>query len=134
MSTSGISAKGTALVVSGTTIAHVYSISGPSASKEGPEITDLSDNWRFFSGSGMRDAGEITLGLRYIPADTSHDGAQGLVKGFSTDSVQACVLTWPDASTFTFSGIMTGIDISADLDSALDASVTFKVTGIPAWS
>ncbi len=134
MSTSGISAKGTTFAVSGTTIGLVYSLGGPSISKEAPEITDLSDDYRHFSGSGLRDGGEVTFGLRYVPSDTSHDGAAGLVKGLNTDSMQACVITWPDGEICTFSGAMTAIAPAAELPDALDASVTFKVSGEPVFS
>ena len=134
MSTSGISAKGTTIAVSSITVALVYSIGGPSISKEAPEISDLSDDWRHFSGSGMRDAGEITLGLRYLPSNSTHDSTTGLMWHLNNDTKASCVITYPDAETFSFSGIVTGFDISADLDSALDASVTMKVTGTPTFS
>ncbi len=134
MSTSGISARGTTIKVSGTTIALVYSLGGPSVSKEAPEITDLSDSYRHFSGSGMRDGGEITLGLRYLPSNTTHDSVTGLMWHLSNDVVASCVVTWPDAETFKFSGVVTAIAPAAELPDALDASVTMKVTGIPTFS
>lgn len=131
MGASGISSKGTVLAVSGTNIALVYSVGGPSISKDAPETTDLSDSWRTFSPSAVRDGGEITLGVRFLPTNSTQAVTTGLLYHLSNEVTPSCTITWPDGTAYSFSAIVTGFDVSADLDSALDASVTMKVTGTP---
>ena len=134
LSASGLSSFGTTLKVDSTQIAEVYSISGPSLTKDTQETSDLSSTgYRSFAAT-LKDPGEVTLGIRYLPSAPTHNSATGML-GFyhaSSNTVPySCTLTWPDATLWTFSGIFTGFEPSADVDSPLDAQVTIKLTGAP---
>jgi len=134
LSASGLSSFGTTFKVDSTAVAEVYSISGPSLSKDTQETSDLSSTgYRSFAAT-LKDPGEITLGLRYLPSAATHNNASGLVGYFAASSnttPYSCTITWPDSSVWSCSGIFTGFEPSADVDSPLDAQVTIKLTGAP---
>ena len=148
MSASGLSSFGTTFQVDSTQIAEVYSISGPSLSKDTQETSDLSSTgYRSFAAT-LKDGGEVSLGIRYIPSAGTHHtyttatgttfksglGLLGAFYASSNTSPYSCTLTFPDASstTWAFSGIFVGFEPNADVDSPLDAQITIKVTGLPA--
>jgi hypothetical protein len=134
LSASGLSSFGTTFKVETDQIAEVYSISGPSLGKDTQETSDLSSTgYRSFAAT-LKDPGEVTLGIRYLPSAETHNAATGLLGFYHASSNTApysCTLTFPDSTAWTFSGIFTGFEPSADVDSPLDAQVTIKLTGAP---
>ena len=132
-------AKGTTLLGPGGVIVQVFSIGGATLSAD---VADVSDHesakfYREFVNT-FRDGGELTIGLRWDPAEATHGagGAPGLLTLFERDIVGAYTITWPNtgADTWSFDAFVTGYEPSADFDSDLEATVTFKVTGAPVFT
>lgn len=113
-------------------IAEVVSITPPQMSKDTPDATHLGspDGYREFI-SGLRDAGEVSLELNYVPSDAT----QALLRtDFDADTSRSYRITFPDASTITFDGFVTALSPSVPLDDKMALSVTLKVTGKPVFS
>lgn len=114
-----------------TTIAEVTNISGPSLARDAVDATHMqsSEKWREFI-AGLKDGGEVTIDMNFIPGNTTMATIRGL---FDTDLVGQYRITWPDspASRFGFEALCTGFSPEAPVDGKMSASVTFKVTGEP---
>jgi len=123
----------TILRTSGTKIAQVLSISGPSISRETIDTTDAdaTDDWRTFIASYI-DGGEISLEINYDPDDATHAPAAGILLDFAATTLDNWSLVFSDASpavTWTFDALVTGFEPSAPHDGVLTASVTLKIMG-----
>lgn len=115
-----------------TAIAPVVSISGPSMSKDVVDVSSLSstDRYREFI-SGMRDGGEVTIEIRFDPADADVDNA---LTDFEADAARSYQIAWADGSTFAFEGILTAWSPETPYDDAMSMSLTYKVTGAPTFT
>ena len=119
-------------------IAQIFSMSGPSLSMDPVEVSEHTSAkfYREFA-VGFRDGGEVTLGIRFDPAEATHSEAvNGLLDVFESDDVTPFQIIWPnapDSSEWDFSGIITGYEPSADFDAALEASITIKLTADPTF-
>lgn len=118
------------LSVSGvmTEIAEVMSVGGPGLQKDTVEVTHLrSPNRAKEFISSLRDFGEVTLELNYIPTNASH---QALTDAYLSDDVQSAKVEFPDTTTIgPFSCHVTAFSPNAAKDAQLTASVTLKLTG-----
>lgn len=114
------------------TIANVTSIGGPSRSRETIDVTahDSPGGWMEFIG-GLKDGGEISLDLNYDPAEATHD----LDDDFDdADPRNYRIVILPgtdDEHTWTFKGILTGLEDEFPYDDKMGRSMTVKVTGKP---
>lgn len=115
-----------------TTIANSTKIKGPGIKRETIDVTahDSAEGWMEFVG-GLKDAGEISLDINYDPAD--HDV---LVTDFDDEDPRNYRLVFPDddATTWSFSAILTEFEPEAPYDDKIEASLTFKLTGKPTLS
>lgn len=132
----GIDGRGTALQRGDgatpevfTTIANVTSINPPSMERETIDVTahDSVDGWMEFVG-GLKDGGEVSADINYDPSE--HDI---LAADFDDEEPRnyRIVFPDPDATTWSFSAILTGFEVEAPYDDKLSASLTWKVTGKP---
>ena len=119
-------------------VGQVFSLAGPTLSAD---VVDVSahDSVKFYREfvNSFRDGGEITLGLRWDPALASHgETGDGLLNLYERDVETDIEITWPNAAAdvWTLSVFVTGYEPSADFDAALEATVTMKVTGQPAFA
>lgn len=114
------------------TIAEVVSIDGPGLEKAMVEATHLNSDSRFREFlSGLRDAGEITLVLNFLPADTTHEE---LEDAYLANTSASYSITWTDSglTVWSFTAFVTGLRPNATLDNEpLRSTVTLKLTGIP---
>ena len=77
--------------------------------------------------AGMIDGGELNLTLRFIPGDTT--GQKYMYTDWKAGTEREVVVTYPDATTFTFDAIITSIgDIPLGTGAATDISVAMKIT------
>ena len=110
-------------------IGEITDITPPSITKDSIETTAHdSSGIRTYIG-GLLDFGEVSVTVNY---DNSGDHAKlrnlaKLVDDVGTDS--DFVIQYPDGSTETFSGIVTGVETSSPIDGQLSATFTIKVTG-----
>ena len=131
----GINAFGTLLKYNGTTVAEVTDLSPPGLSRDTFELThhQSPNGWREF-GKSLKDGGEVSATINYIPTETTHALATGILGDLSNNTT---IATWsivfPDtgATTWTFPGILTGFNPKAPIDDKLSADITIKISGQP---
>ncbi|MFF2774860.1 phage tail tube protein [Streptomyces sp. NPDC058052] len=115
-----------------TALAAVNNVGGPSLTRETIDTTahDSPNGWREFIG-GLKDGGEVTIDINYMPV--AHDA---LIADFNDKDPRNYRLIFPDAdqTTWGFPAIMTGFQPAAPTDDKLSASLTFKVAGEPTFS
>jgi hypothetical protein len=98
------------------------------------DVTSFESNkQREFIGS-LRDGGTVTFMVNYLP-NALGTGHQALIEDERTSARRNFELRFDDTrtTTMTFTGIVTGVEVTAELEQALQASVTVKVSGWPAW-
>lgn len=110
-----------------TTIAEVSSIDGPTGQAPEIDVTDLSSTAREFV-FGLKDEGEITLDLNYIPTNTQHDQLR-TDKNAGTLRNYRITFTNSPANTWTFGAYVKGLSISNAVDNVTKASVTLRLSG-----
>lgn len=110
-----------------TTIPEVRSISGPDGSANEIDVTDLSSTAKEFR-LGLKDEGNITLDMMYIPGNTVH---AGLKTDRTNRTLRNFTLTFTDspATTWSFSAYVQGLAVSNDVDGVTTASVTLRISG-----
>lgn len=118
-----------------TAVAEVLDIQGPGMSADLIDVTnqDSAGSYREFI-AGAKDGGEVTFNINYIPTNATHDATSGLLEAFDTGSQDNWKLIWPDAAPsteWTFTGVITAFQPSANIDEQLQASITLKVIGQP---
>ena len=128
-----INTTGTTFTYDSEVIGEVVTISAPSISVATIDTTTLDSIHRTFMG-GSIDSGEVSLEIMIDPASTD---AAKFESEFDTDATaaptaKACVITFPaaaTATTYSFSAILTGFDMSIAQDEKITANITLKVTG-----
>lgn len=126
MGTVGI---GTLLKIGTDTVAEVIDIEGPGMTKDAVEDTHLTstNRWRTYL-SGMRDGGEVTFDVNFLPVDTTQEAVED---SFLGNTASAFSLTWTDsgATVWSFNALVTGLSPRASIDEPLRASISLKITG-----
>lgn len=120
-----------------TTVAEVMDVSGPGMSRDAIDVTthDSPGQWRQFI-KGLKDPGEITFDIKYLPTEATHKkAAQGLLAELDDDSttLRNFKLVFPDSgsTTWSFSGFVKGFEQTAPTEGDLTASVTIQISGDP---
>lgn len=118
-----------------TPVAEVQSVSGPSIARDTPDATHATstERWRDFI-AGLKDGGEVTVGMNFLPADTTQkDASGGLLNDFSDNDSHSYRVSWPDspAVVWSFTAFITAFEPDLSIDDVVTASVTFKITGKP---
>ena len=130
------SAHGTILKVGAasatTEVANVTNISGPGLTLETIDVTNHSSasNWREFIG-GLKDGGEINIDISYEPAGATHNATAGLLFFLNTRAIAFFSLTFPNATAWSFTALVSSFTPGLAVGDALTASVTLKITGAP---
>lgn len=116
-----------------TTIAEVKSVSGPNMSSTVIDVTnmDSANNTREYISSWI-DPGELSFAVNFLPGNL---GQQALVTAMQDRTRNNYTLTWSDAdgTVCSITGLVTSFGITNQLDAALEANVTIKLTGFPSW-
>ena len=117
-----------------TTIAEVGSISGPSLTQATIDVTsmDSANHWREFIG-GLKDGGNVTFDINYIPTGGTHNVATGVIGMLSTGVKRSFKLVFTDggSTTWTFIGWITKFTPTPGLATALKGALDVKITGQP---
>lgn len=110
-------------------IAEVTNISGPSLARDAVDATHMAsdDGWREFI-PGLKDAGEVSVEMNYIPGSSGDAYMRGTFD--SQDAVQFRI-TEPNspATTITFNAIVTAYELERPVDDKMVATATLKITG-----
>lgn len=117
-----------------TAIAEVKGVRGPSLQAATSEVTsfDSANDVREFI-STLKDGGTISFSINYIP-NAGGTGHQLLVSDMLAGTNQSWKLEFSNAVVLSFTGIVTGFEITAELEQAVQANVTIKLTGWPTWA
>jgi len=114
------------------TIAEVRGISGPSLAADAIEATnhDSEEAWREFIG-GLKDGGEVSFDINFIPDEGTHDASTGLASKVGYKDNYQLVFPTSPAVTWSFPAVLTGFEPTAPIDDVLTAAITLKVAGKP---
>lgn len=119
------------------TISEVTELSGPSLEKETVEVTshDTKANASSYKEyiEGVKDGGEVSLTLNFIPTDSTHGPTNGLLAEYESGGTTNYKIVFPDSgsTTWTIPAICTGFEPEEPIDGQLTADVTLKVDGKP---
>lgn len=112
-----------------TYVAEVTSITPPGMTRDTVDVTHLESDGMFKEYIGaLKDAGEATITVNYIPTVAASDA---LLTAFNTDAAQSFTILFPGGAVkLTFNGIVTGYEFG-DLvgDDKMSATFTVKATG-----
>jgi hypothetical protein len=125
---------GFAATWNGHDIGKILNINGPSPKVDTVDITnnDSADAHKEFVAAFV-DGGEISIEVREIPGDTT--GQKYFLTDLQARTLGALVITYPDAvSKWTISAIATGWDPARPFDGVMNATMSMKVTGKPAFT
>lgn len=107
-------------------VAEVYSIGPPGYNRERVDLTHLTSDDEYMEyGAGMKDGGEVTIELNYIPAESDV-----LEAAFAAESGDFQI-TAPNGVRLQFRGVVTAYDIQPLNLEKMTATATFKVSGKP---
>lgn len=113
-----------------TAIANISSFSGPSLSANLIDVpVHNSVNGYVDRIQGLRSAGEVTAELYFDPNATTH---QQLVDLYNDGTIAPWKIEISDtspAATFSFSGIVSGLDFDFPVDGARTCSLTISISG-----
>ena|SRR5690348_10026136 len=117
-----------------TTVATVGNISGPGLKGDTIDVTnhDNVDRYKQFI-VGLKDGGEVKFTLYFDPVETTHTG---LITTFEARTVGNWKLALPisPVQSWTFAGVVTGFENKFDVNAAMTADVTIKVSGKPSFA
>jgi hypothetical protein len=134
MSTSAIPTQGTKIYVGDTgspeafqAIPEVRTIGGPSENRPTRDVTDLDSDAREFKLS-LKDAGEVSLGMFYIPANAVHASLRsafdaGTLKSFRIEFVDSA------GTYYDFDAYVISWAPSIEVDSDVTLEIGLKITG-----
>jgi len=108
-------------------VAEILSYDGPNKKRDTIDVTNMDSpgGYREFIG-GFRDGGEVK-----IPMNFTRDGYDLMNDDFESETKQTYEIALPDAdnTTFSFLGLVTGLDLKVPTDKQITADVTIKVSG-----
>lgn len=115
-------------------IAEVKGVGGPNLSMAPIEVTSVdSAGWREFI-AGLKDAGEVTFQINFIPNSSQH---RQLITDMDTDArinyriefnnSAGSILLLPKC-------MVTSFGITEELESSVNANVTLRPSGKPTWT
>lgn len=118
-------------------IANITSLSGPSMSRDTIDVTahDSPNSYMEFVAS-LIDGGEVTCDINWDPSST-HDGSNTttvLMGDLENTDPISYEIAFPDGSKFTADLLITDFEFTADYDDKLEASLSWKVSGLPAFT
>lgn len=117
-----------------TEVGQIRNISGPGVSGNDVDTTclDSSTNYRTFS-SGLLDAGEVTFGVVYDPANVSH---KRLTYYMGQRSEKTFIVYHGSSTgdTDQFQAYVKGMSREIPLDDLITCDITLKVSGIPGYT
>src|SRR5262245_23352406 len=75
---------------------------------------------------GIRRHGEVSVNLNFVPSDPTQDHLTGLQKKWFDGSRDIYRITYPDGSSWLFSGFVSNFEPDAPVDDRLSADVTIR--------
>jgi len=116
-----------------TTIANVTNLSPPPISREMYEATHHDGpGWDEYI-AGLLRGGEVSLDIDFVPTDSTHSYAAGMLKDMIDGTLRNWELDWPDSTptTWSFSAYVATFTPAAPTNGKLTASLTLRISGQP---
>lgn len=117
-----------------TTVATVGNITGPGLKGDTIDVTN-HDNTTMYKEFivGLKEGGDVKFVLYFDPTETTHTG---LITTFENRTVSNWKLELPvsPAQGWSFAGVVTAFDNKFDVNGAIMADVTIKVSGKPTFA
>ena len=133
MTTAGSTAFGVTFTWDGNAVAEIRDIKAPKMEAEDVDMTTHTSTSGFKEYlSGLKEGGECTLECNLINTDT--DGQLQLAADIVTGTTKTGVVTFPDGSSWTFTGYAKSFEVVSDKANALIANIGVKVTGVPTFA
>jgi len=107
----------------GSWAAEIVEMTGPGGSREAVNVSHLgTTSAHEFTPGDLVDWGELTLEVAFHPED----------RPAMHGALETITITFPNsqASTWAFSGFMTGFEPGTPLEDKMTASITIKVSGV----
>lgn len=112
-------------------IGFLTSISSPSMSQETIDVTtlDSAGEYREFIG-GFKDGGEVSASGFFNPQD---EGQAAVYTALENSTTEDFAIEFPAAmnAKWTFKGVVTAYNTTAELEEAIGFEITIKVSGKP---
>jgi hypothetical protein len=115
-----------------TDIAELRDITLPALTRNALETTthnELDDTYIV----GIRRHGDMTFMCNFVPSNDTHDHETGLQFSWFEGLRDIYQVEFPDGTMWVFSGFVTNIGATANVDSILTADVTVRPTGRHDW-
>lgn len=116
------------------TVGHLTSISGISASAETIDVTalDSEGGYREFLAS-FKDGGEVSVSGFF---DFEDEGQTALMDAFNGETKDSYAIEFPASvgAKWTFDGVVSAVETSAEVGNAVAFTATIKVSGKPVLS
>ena len=91
-------------------------------------VTSPNRNREFISG--LNDPGECSFDMNFVPGSTSDDRLFELLNlPVGVNRRRTMRISYPNGTTWTFTGELTGYEPTVPVDDKMTATVTFKVSG-----
>lgn len=122
-----------------TTIAEIFSIDGPSLTRNLPDASNMDSPGGFaeFIG-GLKDGGEITLGMNFLPNNVTQDAsAAGLLGLYVGGALEHFRIQWPQYSPtimMVLFGVVQTWQPTIPTEDKMTLATTIKVSGQPVLS
>jgi len=95
-------------------------------------IDNATDTGKTYIASGVYDGGELSFDILYDNDEAMHSGTLGALKDAVADTAAVWTILVPHGggtSTYTFTGYVTGWDVSVAVDDLVKVSASVKITG-----
>lgn len=114
-------------------LGEVTAVSPPSLTRETVDASHMGSTSGFREHiSGMRDGGEASVTMNYVPSGTSYDA---LKANLLADAAVNYKITFPDGTnSVIFAGLITELGAEVPMADKMSCTAKFKVTGVPTWS
>jgi Lambda phage tail tube protein, TTP len=87
--------------------------------------------WKEFVGT-LRDPGQMTLDMSFMPANATQSGTAGLILDLKNGTRRNFTLTFPDTTVMgPFTALVADFKLSAPVDGKLSAVCTLRLSGNP---
>lgn len=108
------------------TIGEVFEVTPPNQQTEEVEVTHYGSTggYREFI-AGLRDGGEVTFGINWIPGNETDVILRDL---HSAGTVRTHRITFPNGAEMSYSGWIKGFERGSPLDDRMTATITVRVS------
>lgn len=117
-----------------TDIAELFDVDGPELTGETEDVTTHNsvDAW-VEKIVTVKDGGQITFDIAYLPTNGTHDASTGLLADFMNRVLRNFKVVFPDpgSTTWSLAALVTRFKPAAPVKGVLISSVTLDVSGKP---